>query len=94
LLIPKGLIEADQVHPTVGIIEVDLDKFSIIRDKPPWYGYHLSGVDVTRSPKRIKVNEPEINELHLRNVNSEMLVNLTNQTKRWLLDEFEGKAEK
>lgn len=88
LLIPKELIEQDQIHKSIGIIEVDLDNFKIIRDKPPWYGYHMVGVVVTRSPQRIKINEDELSEMHLRSVKSEMLETLTNQTKRWILDEI------
>jgi len=88
LLIPKDFIEPDQVHKSIGIIEVDLDNFKIIRDKPPWYGYHMVGVTVTRPPQRVKINEDELSEMHLRSVKSEMLETLTNQTKRWILDEI------
>lgn len=94
LLTPKGLVNPDEVHSDIGIIEVDIENFKIITYQRPFYGYELKGVELIRNPKR-KIVDPSL----IENLRAQIGETLTNQTKRWIKEDFlsthilEGKSD-
>jgi hypothetical protein len=83
ILVPKGLIQPDEVHTDVGIIELDIENFSIGLEKLPFRGYILNGINLIRKPKR-----KECPDWLLDSIRSQIPETLTNQVKRWIKDEF------
>jgi hypothetical protein len=83
LLVPKGLVQSNEVHTDIGIIEVDLENFYIGLGKRPFYGYFLNGIEMTQKPKR-----KEVPDWLITSMKSQMGETLTNQTKRWVKDEL------
>jgi len=85
LLIPKGLVEPEEVNKNVGILEVDLQQPTIKTTK--WFShttYELPCLTIIRKPKR----HEKIDENAVNNAKVTMIENLTNQTKLWLIQEL------
>jgi len=86
LMILKGLIEPSQVHTDVGIIEVDLETVAVKKPKFTTMqnqGFYLSGIQITRKPKPKKAEDWLVERI-LNSISD----TLTNQAKRWLVDEL------
>ena len=82
LMVPKGLVQPTEVHKYIGIIEVDLSNCGVKKFKFG-HGYELIGVKITHKPKRQPVSDLTINRCR-----SEISTSLTNQTKRWMIQEL------
>jgi len=80
LMVPKGLIQPKEVHKYIGIIEVDLDNYCV---KKFDFGYELIGVKIIRNPKRQPVSN-----LAIERCRDQISTSLTNQTKRWLIQDL------
>jgi hypothetical protein len=86
LLIPKGLIEHSEVSSSVGIIEVDLDNLLV---EYPHYvtmenqGFHLHGIKVSRNARFNRIEDWVVDSCY-----RQIAETLTNQTKRWLVQEL------
>ncbi len=84
IMIPKGTIKTSDV-PTasgVGIIEVDLKNLKIVKRKL-MTNYEVLGVRIIRNAVRKTISEVTI-DCCLRQIGE----TLTNQTKRWLVEEL------
>lgn len=88
LIIPKGLIEENKVPFGVGVIEVDLQNFKVKVYKNRINSYSLIGVQIIQKPKRNIVDDVTI-----KYCKSQISETLTNQTKRWLVEELKESKE-
>ena len=84
LLTPKGLVSPSEIHTSVGLIEVDMEKAVV--QKPCHttmqnQGFYLSGIELRHNPKRKQIEEAYVNMAF--NVIGETL---TLQAKRWLIE--------
>jgi hypothetical protein len=84
LLVPKGLVLPSEVHASVGLIEVDLEKACV---QKPYVatmqnqGFYLSGIELKRQPKRKQMEDYLVNMAF-----SAIGETLTLQAKRWLIE--------
>ena len=83
ILIPKGLVNKNEVHKDIGIIEVDLENFKLKKHSPPYSGFDLIGVNYIRTAKGRELSENQI-----AYAQRQFDTTLTNQVSRWLIDEF------
>jgi len=84
LLIPKGLVDLSEVDTNIGVIEVDLNVFSIVKHRRP-YKDQLKGVTVIRNPRFKKISERALSYAE-----ADMSNKLTNQVLRWLKKELDA----
>jgi hypothetical protein len=82
-MVPKGLVSFKEIHKNVGIIEVDLEQCGMKIRKTPFYARSLVGIKLVRKPRRQKVSKRAV-EI----VQNQIGRTLTNQVKRWLLQDF------
>ena len=83
LMYPQGLIKPSEIIKSVGLIEVDLEKFNLTKGRRPFYGYSLEGLKIVRKPKRTEISEKQLNRMWGQIGNA-----LTLQVKIWLRDEL------
>lgn len=83
LMVPKGLVQPKEVHKYIGIIEVNLDNCGVKKFGGFYSGYELIGVKIIRNPKRQPVSD-----LAIEHCRAQIATSLTNQTKRWLIEEL------
>lgn len=83
LMIPKGLVEKNEVNTDIGIIEVDLDTLSIRKLRSPYYGFNIEGIEQSRNPKLKPLTEEQMNRIR-----GQIGYRLTLQTSLWLRDEM------
>ncbi len=83
LMVPKGLVSPKEVDKSVGLIEVDLKTCGIKKHTSPFYGCSLVGVELIRNPKRQVVAEKAC-----EHVFEQIPRSLTNQVKRWLMEDL------
>lgn len=83
LMVPKGLVEKNEVNKDIGIIEVDLDNLSIRKLQSPYYGLVIEGIKSIRNPKPKPITEEQMSRIR-----GQIAYRLTLQTSLWLRDEM------